>query len=304
MKYHALLLLATTTAIAQQTRSTCTYDVNGRCIEAPQTSSANGSQRQTVQTVNGRPVPIESVEERVVSDDGRTKIVERVVRRFTPNGQPGPPERVRIEERKQPDGSKSTATTVWRGDLNGNMQLAERTLADTKKSGSLETTTTTVERPTLNGSFELTERREDVTRELAAGAASQTSTLFRRDSNGRFQETGRAAVERSVQNGTVVENEARYELGKLVRQTVSRTSKVGETGEKVEVDVFTSEAAGRAQSESQGRPQLRERRLIERTFTSNGSVESVSVQVPAAPDSSQLSRPRKAEETVCTGKCR
>ena len=59
-------------AIAQQSNvsSTHNYDVNGRPVEGVRNMQNNGSRSQITRDVNGRAVPVESVEERVVSDSG------------------------------------------------------------------------------------------------------------------------------------------------------------------------------------------------------------------------------------------
>lgn len=79
-----------------------TYDSNGRKVQAP------------------NPNP-DMVEERVVEEGGGRKVIERNIRRAD-----GQPERVRIEERKNADGSVTTETAVYRGDLNGRLNLAQR----------------------------------------------------------------------------------------------------------------------------------------------------------------------------------
>ena len=103
---------------------------------------------------------MESASERVVSDSGGVKVVERTIKRYDANGTPGPAERLTIEERKQPDGSLLTSTTVSRGTINGNFQLAERSTSISRTNGNRTETSTSLERPTLNGSFDLVEKSE------------------------------------------------------------------------------------------------------------------------------------------------
>ena len=64
-----------------------------------------GQRSQITRDINGRTVPVESTEERVLSDSGSSRVIERIIKRYDANGNPGPPERVRIEETKEPDGS-------------------------------------------------------------------------------------------------------------------------------------------------------------------------------------------------------
>jgi hypothetical protein len=283
--------------------STYTFDVNGRRVEVGRSARLLGTgttaTRQLVQSVNGREVPVESVEERVISDDGATRVVERLTRRFTRTGEPGPPERVRIEERKDADGSVITAATVYRGDVNGNFQLAERSVTQTRPTDGGTTATTAVERPTLNGAMELVERRDSlVTKE------HESVTVLRRDQQGQFVEAARQVVERTAgEGGTPIENAARYENGRLIEQTVSRTEKVDGTEQTV-IDVFTPRSAGRSRAGSEGQPVLQEQRVVEVVPTADGSVRRLSVRRPDASNPNRMSASRVVEETVCKGECK
>jgi hypothetical protein len=247
-------------------------------------------------------VPVTESEERVISDDGRTRIVERTIRSFGPDGQPLPPERVRLETERRGDGSEVTTAQTWRADLNRNYQLAERSVMETRKSGDTTTASTLVERPSVNGSMELWEKREQLIRTPNPETQAETTTVYRKDPNGRLDESARISVDRSTKNGTTVENAATYQSGELTGQTVKRSSNTP-NGEDVEMDIFVTQAPGRAESASDRRLSLRERRLIERKYSVDGSVESVSVQMPDV-NSNRLSAPKKVEETVCSGACK
>lgn len=294
-------------SFAQQTVvSSGTFDINGRRVEGASSlvnqTPGSADRIEMVRSVNGRTVPVESVEDKVVSELGGVKIIERVVKRYDANGRPGPPERVHIEERKNADGSVNSATSVMRADLNGNYALAERTVTDSKKSGDTTNSNTVVERPTLNGSLEVVERKEVVKRETADGSVSQSSSVSRRDTNGRFGEAARQVLEKTVAGGRTVENVATYEAGstgmQLIRQTVSK--EVAGSNQK-EVDVFEMAQAGRV---GNTKPELREQRIIEKRPTANGAVESISVRRPLASDPSRLGNAQKVEEIICTGKCK
>ena len=104
-------------SLAQQTAtSSGTFDINGRRVEGASSlvnqSPGSADRIETVRSVNGRSVPVESVEDKIVSESGGVKIIERVVKRYDANGWPGPPEKVHIEERKNSDGSVNMATSV------------------------------------------------------------------------------------------------------------------------------------------------------------------------------------------------
>ena len=266
-------------------------------------SPGSADRIEMVRSVNGRSVPMASVEDKVVSESGGVKVIERLVKRYDANGRPGPPEKVHIEERKNADGSVNVSTSVMRADINGNYSVAERTVTDAKKVGDTTSSNTVVERPTLNGSLEVVERKEVVKRETADGSVSQSSSILQRDTNGRFEETAKQLLEKTVAGGRTVENVATYEASgagmQLVRQTVSKEM----TGSnQKEVDVFVAEQAGRVGDSA--KPHLREQQIIEKTATANGAVESISVRRPLASDPNRLGSAQKVEDIICTGKCK
>lgn len=279
-----------------------TYDLNGRSIEGVRTLAGGNSKSQVVENINGRDVPVETVEDRVVSEGPGGKIVERTIRRYDPQGRPGPAERQRIESRTEPDGSERIATTVLRADINGNMQVAERRIETAQKTGGTLRRTAAVEGPTANGTFETIERTEAETRELGAGKIAGTSTVSRLDTNGRFQAVARSTTERTETAGAVVENAAHYESVatgrmRLMRQTVSRTA-----GTRTEVDVFEPSVAGRA-VENDAKPQLTRRQVVERTPSPAGMTETVTVQLAETGEPGRLGAARRVEQIVCTGEC-
>lgn len=307
MKYHALLFAASA-AFAQQSTS-YTYDVNGRPVPGA-TRSVEGSgdaatRAQTVRSLNGREVPVESIEQRVVSDRNGVRVLERIVKRYDASGRPGPAEKITIEERKNADGSVNTTTTVMKEDINGRMSLAERSSSESRKSGDTTTTTSVVERPTLNGSLELVEKREATKRESQT-AVSENNTVYRKDVNGRFGEAAREVRDIKIEGDRKQENTAIYEASPnggamtLLRQIVANSVK---TGNKVdtEMNVFELETAGKATAAGESKPKLREQRRIETSATGNGTAESVTVRRPSPNDPGRLGPPQKVEETVCTG---
>ena len=309
MKFFWLITYLSVSLLAQRTNSTATYDVNGNKVEGARFSEVRlpdggTDRRETVQNINGQRVPIQTVDEKVVSDRGGVRVVERVVKKFDASGSAGAPERVRIEERKNPDGSTTTSTSVLRADINGNYAVAERAATITRKSGNTTSSETTVERPTLNGSLELIEKKQETTRELSPGNIERTAVRSARDTNGRFSEIGKEVVEVKKTGDSTVENAAVYESTngqlELVRQKVSRSTKRGQDEDTV-VDVFVANAPGQAGST---KPQLLQRQVVEKQMTANGAVETISVQRPYGGDSNRLGPAQKVEETVCTGKCK
>ena len=126
------LLIFTLTAYAQRTNEAgFMYDINGRRVPAPSSSRSNGSSAEQTQDVNGRVAALEKSDEKILVDTKTEKVTERTIRPYDQNGNPGPIEKVRIEETKAADGSTNTLTTVMRGDLNGNLSLFEKSTKQT-----------------------------------------------------------------------------------------------------------------------------------------------------------------------------
>jgi hypothetical protein len=295
VKYSVLLVLCSVAWSQQSSTSSRTYDLNGRPVPGVSASQSGGSRSQITRDVNGRSVPVESVDERVVSDSGGLKVIERTIKRYDANGSPGPAERVTIEERKQPDGSVQTSTTVSRGNLNGGFQLAERSTAITRTSGNRTETTTSIERPTLNGSLDVVEKSEQAI--TAAGAkTTENVTTLRRDANGRFAEAARKVREAVTADGQVKENIAEYETSpageaRLVRQSTARIDPAGTR----EVTVYVPN--------TEGKLTLFKQQVIEKKDTGNGMVETTTVRFVLPSDPGKLGPARKAEEVVCSGDC-
>src|SRR5712672_1550982 len=157
--------------LSQQT--TYTTDLNGRRVPATQTveskTGSSTSRAEVMQSVNGNMVPLQSEEQKVLREDANGRVVEKIIRRYDATGNPGPPEKVQVEERKNPDGSLSTTTTVYRADLNGHVQLAERVVVEGSKSGNTLSANTVVERPGLNGNLDVVERNKAVTVDTGNG---------------------------------------------------------------------------------------------------------------------------------------
>ncbi|MCL5742911.1 MAG: hypothetical protein M1541_03135 [Acidobacteria bacterium] len=114
----AVLCMAGWLAGQQSSQKITSYVFDGmghRTQASRSTSTRTGSDTRIIerrQSVNGGEVPLDSVQERVVSDSGGVRIVERIVRRYDADGHPGPPEKTRIEERQEADGSTTTTTTL------------------------------------------------------------------------------------------------------------------------------------------------------------------------------------------------
>lgn len=306
MRTYCVLLALSLPAVSQQV-TTYTTDLNGRRMpDATYSSSTSGNvttRTEMTQSVNGRMVPLETVEERVVRDDANGRVVERIIRKFDPNGRPGMAEKQQIQERKNADGSVSSTVDVYRSDLNGRFELMERVTTQASKSGNTTSADVQVERPTLNGTMDVVERKTRVATEEKTAAKSDTTT-FRKDPSGRFVEAFRVVTEAADQNGQRTENTAQYEatqMGKLElsQQSVARVTKNPDGTETREVDVYRNVPGRVVQSAT---PPLLERQIIEQRKAGDQLVETTVVRRPSINDPNRLGAPMKIGERVCTGK--
>lgn len=304
MRVFALLLIALA-AFGQRTdQAAYMYDINGRRVPVPSSSRTNGSASEQIQDINGRTAALEKSDEKVLVDTKTEKVIERTVRRFDQNGNPGPLEKVRIEETKAADGSSSSVlTTVFRGDLNGNMALFEKSTKQTQVSGTNQTFTAEVMRPTLNGSVEVVEKASGRI-ERSGATTTEDTVIYRKDGNGRFAEAAHEVAQKTVEPGKITENRTKYSAtnGKLELegQTVTQTQGQADGSEVKDVTIYGTASPGRASAPG---PQLREQQRIVRQKSEGETTETLSIRRPALGDQSQLGEFVKVGEKVCTGKC-
>lgn len=313
MRWLLALLCAVGTGVAQTAASQETYyvyDLNGRRVPAGWSveHTAAPGESKTVEkaiSVNGRTVPRQEVQEKIIQADASGKIVERTITRYDPNGVPGPPERVRVEETAEAGGGSRVVETVWRADINGRFRLAERSVTEVRKEGDREVSTTSVARPTLNGTLETVERIDGERRKTIEGVETQTST-YRRDASGNYYEAVRQISKITKMDNQELATWDQY----LVRgsqlvldgRTVTRTVKTPDGAQVSEVDIYRADVPGRPAEP--GRPALLERQVIQKTKQEDGSVvESLLVRRASPNDPGKLGEPEKIGERVCTGKC-
>lgn len=290
---------------------TTSVDVNGRRVAGPevvQTKSSSGAEvTERVQSVNGRTVPIERVEERVVSDGPSGRVIERVIRRFSPNGDPAPPIKETVEEQKRPDGSSTTQTTTYRGDINGRMQLLRKSTTEVRISGSAQTADTVIQQPTINGSLETVEKQNTVKVKESGDSYREDSTTYRRDANGNLTAAVRQATLHTQQGSESSDQTAEYEIGsdgrlQLHSQTVDRTVTRSDGSKEIERNLFGAAVPGTI--DAVGKLKLQEQQLIDKRPGPGGTVvEKLSVRRPSVSDPNALGPVRQLSETVCRGKC-
>lgn len=309
-----MTLLGSVCLTAQQSdvRQTTTVDVNGNIVaDGPtisQTKSGNGTQTTvTTQSINGRTVPMEQVEVRVLRNDASGKVTERIVRKYDPQGNPLPPVRQTIEEQKRPDGGSVIQSTTYTTDFNGNTQVTEKSVTDTQKNASGQTSETVVQRPTVNG-LETVERQSTVVSNKPNGYQSD-STTYRRDGNGGFYAAVRQATEHTVQGSDVSDNSAEYERGadgelQLHGQTVTKTVTRPDGLKDSVVEVYSRNVPGVVSGNDSGM-KLQEEQTLESAAGPGGSVvQTLSVRRPTVSDPATLGPARQLSQTVCKGDCK
>jgi hypothetical protein len=300
---------------AQQSNisSATSVDINGNVVSAgpaiSQTKSANGSQTTvTTQSINGRNVPLEQVEERVVRDDSSGKVTERITRRYDPQGNPLPPERQMIEEQKRSDGGSTVQSTTYRADLNGNMQVIEKSVTDTQKSASSDVSETVVQRLTPNG-LQPVEKQSQVVSKQGNGGYQAESTTYRSDGNGGFAPALRQTTEHIVQGSQVSDNSAEYERDSygqlsLHGQTVTKTVTGPDGSKQSVVDIYSTNVPGTV-SGSGSALKLQEQQTIEsQPGPGNTVVQTLSIRRPTVSDPGVLGPARQLSQTVCKGDCK
>jgi len=287
-------------------------DVNGhRVAEGPdvvRTKAPNSSgATEIMQSVNGRSVPLERREEQVLRDDASGRLVETLVRTYDQAGNPTQPTKQVLEEQKQPDGSSTIQVATYRADLNGKMQLIQKSVTEVHKSGSSETSETLLQRPSVNGSLETVEKQTTVMSKQSGGSYQQEAITYQRDGSGNFALAVKQVVEHNQDGGVTTDNAARYEVidGRLQlhSQTVSKVVTRADGSKESELNVFAPNTLGTVDSGSQ-KLKLREQQIVEKRVGPDGSVvETVSVRRPSLTDQTVLGPAKQISETVCRGKC-
>ena len=291
---------------AQSTTNTYITDINGQSEKAATVVSTDGDHTQLMQSINGREVPLQQTDERVLREDANGKVVETIVHKYNPEGQLASTERVITEQKKYADG-ETVHSTTYRSDLNGQMQEAERQTTESHKHGATTDSATVIERPTLNGAFQAVEKRDTVS-ESANGTVHQDETVYRRSDNGDFYPAQRDVKDETKAGDRTIEKTSLYQTRngaelQLTRQSVSTTTKQADGSEVAEVNLYGDSVPGTVHSS--GTPQqLYEQDIIQREKGPGGEVvQTLSVRRPSISDPQHLGDPQKISETVCTGKC-
>ncbi len=282
-------------------------DFNGNRVSAgPEIVSSGSGSSEVVQSINGRKVPLQKVEERVLRDDPSGKVTERIIHRYDLTGNPLPAEKLVTEETKGAGGSSTIITTKSTGDLNGQMEVKERSTTHVQDSNTAKTSETLIERPTVNGAFQTVEKNETTVAKHPDGYEAASIT-YRLDPAGNLYPATRRVTDHRDSAKESSDSVAEYEVGatgelELHGQKVVNTHRGSNGSEEVDVDVFGKNVPGVANAD--GGMQLIEHQTIERRKTSSGAtVQTVDVQRPTINDPTKLGPPKQLSETICQGSC-
>lgn len=294
-------------AFGQSVVTSYSTDLNGNRVAGPSSVSTDGEHTRITQSINGRQVPAEQTEERVISESPTGRVVEKITKHFDPNGAVGSTERTVTEEQKLPNGSVAHSTT-YRSDVNGQMHQAERRTVEVHTQGSSVSTQTEIARPDLSGSFQTAEERSS-TSETANNTTHTDETVYRRSENGSFRPAVRDVSDTTRNGPQVVETSAHYEQRdnqqlQLMGQTVSTTEKQPGGSSVSEVNLYSVNAEDGRAHDNQSGLHLKEQQTVEHIPGPGGSVtEIVTARRPTTSDPGRLGPSTKISETVCTGKC-
>jgi hypothetical protein len=296
-------------ALAQSSTTTYTPDLlNGGLVPLTTSDSSDHTQAQISQSLNGREVPLEQHEERVLSHDANSTVTEAIVRKYSPTGDLVSTDRTVTERHDSPGGNSTAESTTYRTDVNGDQRPVERRSIDTRVSGSTTAVNTVVDRPGLDGAFQTVEKHNELT-EGSDAKKTITDSVYRRDTNDGFTEAARKVTTETHSGDRTVANTTDYGPGSVAgglqfqEQRVATTTTAPDGSKTTRVDIYAPAADGHVQ-DPDSPPQLKQEQIITHEKSRDGSVkETFSVREPSVSDATRLGPPRTITETVCTGKC-
>jgi hypothetical protein len=232
---------------------------------------------QRVKSINGRTVPYLTEDERVVSTSKDLKVTERVRQRYDATGRPAGQDSERIEERKLPDGTVETTTTVYTADLNGRMQPAERRIVRMKETGGETRTLTTTQATSASGGFRTIVEEESIERREGEHAGTVETTKKTLQGGSGLQVTSREQTAMRVENGVAVTETQTFERSpatadmELSIRTVGKLTERpdGSSTETVETYGFD---AGSGRNVNATRMELQSLQSSQTTVSSDGTV--------------------------------
>ncbi len=302
-----LLFVASGLAVAQSAATTYIVDINGRPVTGSVAVAVDGVVTDIRQSINGRELPLEQVEQKVLSKDGNTTVTERLVHHYGTDGRLVSTDRIVTEETKNGADASTVRATTFRTDLNGNLAEAERKTVETHKQGAATVTETAVETRPMGGGFHVTEKRTAIS-EATNDGKRENETVYLPDINGALFEAQRLATTETKTGNQSISNTATYEPGvngqmSLTRQSVVTTTANPDGSSSQETDIYGRPSDARTRAEGTA-PSLTVKTVTERQKRPDGAVvETQHVQVPSINDPGRLDAPRIVYETVCRGEC-
>jgi hypothetical protein len=294
------------TGNTQSASALYSIDINGHVVTDADYVARNGDKAQLNQSINGRQVPLESSEVRVLTNEPNHRVTETIVHKYDPTGQSSITERTITDEAKSGAGSTIHAT-VYRSDLNGSMAESERRVVENQVQGATTTAEVTILRPGLSGSFETAEKRKVVT--VTDGDTVRTTEDIQRPSGNGSQlfQAARVVTEETKSTDKSTSSTALYELdvtGKLAlsRQDVATTTKTA-AGSVTQLNTYAPSIYGVAREENGG-PKLREQETIVREEKNGVVTQTTAVRRPTLQDPNRLDDPKVLSTLVCTGSCK
>ena len=311
MRTCLLAFLAAVTAlqgVSQATQTQYTTDLNGhRVPQASFSSDGPGQRTELHQSVNGRKVPLEKTESKLLSDGPSGKVIETIVRRYDASGQLMATQRTVSEELKRADGSSTLKATVSYSDTNGTLREGERRVVETKKQGATTTAEVSVSRAGIDGGFQELEKRKVVSTQTADGIREEES-VFRRAATGQFQETARTSKTEQKKAGQTIVAADHYELDfagrmQLAGKEVKTAIKNPDGSETIQTEIRGGVTPGSVASENGGLA-LKEQQIVVRKANPDGTVtETTSSRRPSLADGNRLGEAQVISQVVCSGNC-
>lgn len=306
MKYYLCSLLCAGLACGQSATTEFTIDLNGRRVESAKYLSSNGDSALLTQSINGRNVPLERSEARVLTEQPDRRVTETIVRRYDATGQLISTQRTVSDEQKSA-GRSTIQATVYRSDTNGRLLESERRTIESQTQGGTTTAEVTIARTGMSGSWETAEKRKVVT--VTEGDKTRETETITRPAPGKlaFIEVARDVKESAKSGATTTANTVHYELdyvGKmsLIRQETATTTKQSDGSEITELNLYAPSIYGVAR-EGQAGPKLREQQTVVRKESAGVVNETTTVRRPTLADPNRLGDPSVISNLVCTGKC-
>ncbi len=297
--------------VLAQSRSTeYRTDINGnRTANSSTALDANGNRTLMTKGPDGRDVPLEKSESRVISEGPDGKVVETIVKRYGTSGQVVVTERTVTDEQKRPDGSSVVNSTLYRGDPNGNMQLSQKSVVETKKQGNTNTTDEVISRAAADGRLQPVEKRSVVTTgDITKDASShQDEQVFRLNSSGQFYQAAHNTVDENKTGDKTTSQVAHFEpdiTGRLAleSQKVITTSKAADGSEVQDVTVYGKQPT-RSSSDNAANSLLQQETTVRKKGADGSVTETTSVRQVSPSDPNRLGAPVVVSQTVCTGSC-